>query len=82
MVSETSGIIEWDYHSDDEDEERLMDPYQGVAFPVACHCGPILIPSDSEIGTHHLEAIRHRPTFLIAIWKRDGTEVTPVPHAF
>ena len=58
---------------------KLLNKYRGVAFPQACRCQPLLIPSKSEIETHHLEAIQHRPTFLIAIWKSDGATITPLP---
>ena len=61
------------------DDEEALERYRGVAFPEACSGERLLIPSDSEIETHHLEAILQRPTFLIAIWTSDGRAVTPLP---
>ena len=55
--------------------------YRGLAFPVACSCDPLLIPSENQIEEHHLQAILHRSTFLIAIWKNDSTAVTPVEYS-
>ena len=70
-------------HDDDDFgplPSKVLGEYRGVAFPQACGCEPLLIPSDSQIETHHLEAIQQRPTFLIAIWKSDGTSITALPR--
>ena len=82
LVYDRSGIMTFfeDIYGMYGDEDPVLNQYQGVAFPVACSCEPLFIPSDSPIEAQHLEAIISRPTFLIAIWKSDGTAVTPLPR--
>ena len=69
-----------DFYGMCDEEDSWLDQYQGIAFPEACNCEPLLIPSDSRVGEQHLKEIQSRPTFLIAIWKIDGTAVTPLSH--
>ena len=57
--------------SDDEEFEReVLAPYQGVAVLATNKDQAIRIPSDYPEG-NALEAMRHRPTFVIAIWYRE-----------
>ena len=72
---EYEGMNEWD----EEREQRFLRKYQGMAFPIACGCQPLLIPAEQYLEAHHLEAIQHLPTFLIAVWKSDGTAVYAPP---
>ena len=45
--------------------------YQGIARLVTGNCKPIRIPSHGEIESNALEAMRLRPSFVIAIWTPD-----------
>ena len=69
-----------DMYSIYDDEEPELRQYRGLAFPAACSCEPLLIPSQCQIEAHHLQAIHHSPTFLIVIWKNESTAVTPVEY--
>ena len=73
-------ILFEDFYSMYDEEDVLLDQYQGIAFSEACNCEPLLIPSDSPVEGQHLQAIKSRPTFVIAIWRTDGTAVTPLPR--
>ena len=69
-----------DMYSTYDEEEPELRQYRGLAFPVACSCEPLLIPFQCEIEARHLQAVHRCPTFLIAIWKDDGTAVTQVEY--
>ena len=86
LMYDSSGVMtyfqrrEWEQDSDEESEKELLAPYQGIAVLATNNGEPLRIPSDSDIESSVLEAMRHRPTFVVVIWKRDGTAVTQVPH--
>ena len=54
----------------------MLAPYEGIAVSTTCKCRPISIPSDSDLESHDMEAMERRPTFVVAVWKSDGTAVT------
>ena len=61
------------------DKTATLRQYRGLAFPVACSSEPLHIPSVVRMQAQHVHDMNHRPTFLIAIWKSDGTNITPLP---
>ena len=82
LIYDRSGVMTLfeDFYSMYDEDDFLLDDYQGIAIPEACSCEPLLIPSDSPMEAQHLNAIQGRPIFLIAIWKTDCTAVTALPR--
>ena len=64
-----------DQTMDEEFERELLAPYQGIAVLATNKCQPIHIPSVCEIDINAMEAMLHRPTFLIVIWKLENSAV-------